>query len=684
MSLPPAGSRPWPALLVALAVLLALLGQYQFTRTPQPLSSALLLFTLAVVCLLAAERLAQPTRGAEALRDPAAGEEGSAADLSRASALPRLGPAVLARKWRWVLTGVALLLGAWVVWALSRKPLPLNKSGPVVPWLLACALLVAAWGERPRTGRVRAWLSCHRDELAVLTLVTLAALGLRLWQLGNGPFTLSGDEGSIGLELRRILEGELRNPFTLGFGPFPTLSFFVEVVPAWIVGLNAWTLRLPNALLSTLAVPALYALGGQLFGRRTALAAALLLASYQVHLHYSRVALHVAADTFFFTATMAVLIYGLRHRTGPWLFVLAGLLAGADQYVYTGSRLLPLLIVAFLGLLVLVAPEWVAGQRTNLLVLALTFLVVAGPILLVAIQHPNDYNARINQVGIIQSGWLAREREIRHQGTLPILLDQFRRALFGFSFYQDRTVSYGSGGPLANAPMAILLYLGLGLSLLRWQQSGFALLSLWFWGGLIGGGALTVNPPTSNRLVAITPAVVLLAAVALSESARLLAVALDVHRPRRWALAVTLVVAVFLALLDARFYFQKYLPSHRFGGGEALIATQLGYDLARLSPAPHLYFFGPPRMWSGFSTLVFLAPEVPRDDVVEPLTTPEALDRLVRLDRDAFFIFLPERAGERALVARRYPSGEMREARSPDDRKVIYYWYFVPRSALGG
>lgn len=685
MTLPPADSRPypWPALLVALAVLLAFLGQYRFARSSHPLPSALLLFALAVICLLAAERLARPGKGAEEQGDGgAAGTTGGGP--ASAAALPRLRRAARRLEWRWQLTAAAVGLGVWVVWTLARKPLPPNQSGPVVPWLVANAFLVVAWIEWPRGDRVHAWLQAHRDEVAVLALVTLGALGLRLWQLESAPYTLSGDEGSVGLELRRILEGELRNPFTLGFGPSPTLAFFIEVIPARIAGLNAWTLRLPNALLSALAVPALYVLARQLFGRHTALAAVLVLAGYQVHLHYSRVAIHVAADTFFFTAALAALVYGLRRRTGPWPFVLVGLLAGADQYVYTGSRLLPLLMVAFLAVLSLVKPEWLAGQRVNLLLMVLSFLVVAGPILLVAAQHPDDYNARINQVGIVQSGWLAREREIRQQGTLPILLDQFRRALFGFSFYQDRTVSYGPGGPLANAPMAVLLYLGLGMSLLRWQQPGFALLSLWFWAALIGGGVLTVSPPTSNRLVALTPAVALLVALALAESARLLAVALDVRRPRRWVLAVTLVVALFLALLDARFYFQKYLPSHRFGGGEALVATRLGYDLARLSPAPHLYFFGPPRMWSGFSTLVFLAPEVPRDDVIEPLTTPEALDRLVRSDRDALFIFLPERAGERVLVAQRYPRGEAREVRSPDGREVMYYWYFVPAAALQG
>lgn len=662
-------------LLVILSVLLALFGQYQLARSSHPFPSALLLFTLAVVCLLASERLAKPSRGSS--------ERGGADDPSRVAA-PRRLDAASRLHWRWVLTGIALPLAAWTLHTLARQPLSFTGSGPVLPWLASSALLVSAWLQWPDGGRVLAWFRRHRGEVVAVALVTLAGLGLRLWQLGDGPLALSGDEGSVGLELHRILRGEMRNPFTLGFGPFPTLSFFVEVIPGRLFGLRAWSLRLPNALLSALAVPALYVLARQFFDRRVAVAAALLLAGYQVHLHYSRVAIHVAVDTFFFTATLALLVYGLRRRSGPFPFMLAGLLAGADQYVYTGSRLLPLLIVAFLAYLVVVAPRWLDGQQTNLLVLALTFLVVAGPILLVALQHPDEYNARINQVGIVQSGWLAQEREIRHQGTLPILWDQFRRALFGFSFYQDQTVSYGPGGPLANAPMAILLYLGLGVSLLRWRQPGYALLSLWFWAALIGGGVLTVSPPTSNRLVALTPAVALLVAVALSESARLLAVALDVQRPRRWALAATVVVAVALALLDARFYFQKYLPSNRFGGGQALIATQLGSELASWSPAPHLYFFGPPRMWSGFSTLVFLAPEVPRDDVVEPLLSATPLDQIVRPDRDALFVFLPERVNEMAFVSQRYPGGEQREVYSPDGREVTYYWYFVPRSVLDG
>ncbi|MFO7678995.1 MAG: hypothetical protein R6X34_03010, partial [Chloroflexota bacterium] len=39
-------------------------------------------------------------------------------------------------------------------------------------------------------------------------------------------------------------------------------------------------------------------------------------------------------------------------------------------------------------------------------------LVVALPITLFSIRHPDDYMARMNQLGIFQSGWLAREVEI--------------------------------------------------------------------------------------------------------------------------------------------------------------------------------------------------------------------------------------------------------------------------------
>jgi 4-amino-4-deoxy-L-arabinose transferase-like glycosyltransferase len=577
-----------------------------------------------------------------------------------------------------------MLLGAWVVSVLLPHALSQDSTVPVGAWLLAWGMLLLAWVRPPAWGTVRDWLAAHRTEVAAVAMITLAAAGLRLWQLGSLPYILSGDEGSIGIEIRRVLEGDLRNPFTLAWAGLPSLWYFVQAGPAWLFGLAPWSLRLTNALFGILAVPMIYVLGRLLFNRPTALAAALLLAGYQLHLHYSRATINVIFDTFFYPAALAALVYGLRYGKGSGAFVLAGVLAGLAQYTNVGARLLPLIMLAFVLALLLLRRDWLHRRGEHLAALLLAFGIVSGPMIVYAIQRPADYNTRLNQVGIIQTGWLEQQQEARDVGPLPLLAEQFEHALFGFAVYPDRTVSYG-GGALANPGMALLLFLGLGLSALNWRHPPALLLSLWFWGGLIGGGVLTVEPPTSNRLVAIVPAVVLLAALALAEIARVLAPLLSRQAAPRGALLLVVVAALPLALLDVRYYFAEYLPEHRFGGTHAYIATTLGRELADEPAGTQLYFFGPPAMWSGFSSFVFFAPQIERTDVEEPLSTPGEVERLIeRADSDAIFVFLPHRADELALVQQRYPDGEILRVPTPQPGSsgLAFAAYRVSQAAL--
>ncbi|NJP06498.1 MAG: hypothetical protein HC837_13175, partial [Chloroflexaceae bacterium] len=74
-------------------------------------------------------------------------------------------------------------------------------------------------------------------------------------------------------------------------------------------------------------------------------------------------------------------------------------------------------------------------------------LISAAPMIQYALIFPEDYNARVNEVGIMQSGWLEQEQELRGEGALPILLDQFTRAALAFNAYPDRTIWYGAPQP---------------------------------------------------------------------------------------------------------------------------------------------------------------------------------------------------------------------------------------------
>ena len=117
-----------------------------------------------------------------------------------------------------------------------------------------------------------------------------------------------------------------------------------------------------------------------------------------------------------------------------------------------------------------------------------------------------------------------------------------------------------------------------------------------------------------------------------------------------------------LVVGNVHYYFVEFTPLRRYGSANGETATMIGHYVRDLdgeyAATSRVYFFGPPRLYWGFGTQAFLAPDVAGEDVVEPLTgPPDFVDR----DRGAIFVFLPERVGELAWVRQAFPEGELRE-----------------------
>ncbi len=653
-----------------MAVLLAAFGQRRFNLEPTPIGEGLLFYLLAALSLVAARVALRPPVTTSAERD---GE----------AIVVQAWPYRPGMTWRWGVTLIGIALCGVVLAGLHRIPEPSPPTTSYAihfwAWIAAIVLVAGPWlvawrFEQGWWTEARTWIRTHRWEMAALGIITLLGAWLRFYNLGSAPFSISGDEGSIGLEIQRVLSGDLQNPFSLMWGTHSTMVGFIMAGFARLFGFSVDSLRVMSALVGTAAIPALFVLAWHISGRRVALIAALLLATFPYHLHYSRVALPIAWDTFTYPAALGAFWWGMRRDSQSlYPFALAGLIGGFGQYPYTGSRLLPILIGIFLLTLALFEREWLRRKGSGLIVMALVFLVVASPHYLTGLRDPDAFNARLNQVGILQNGWLEAESAIRGEGELLILWDQFRRALFGFAFFDDRTSTWGPGTPLAPPLLSLGLFFGLAVSLRRWREPGIWLLHGWFWAVILTGGVLTLDPPSSNRLVAITPVVSLFAAAGWNAVATALASALpsDKRSVIGALVAGLLVGATALAGVYAH---QRYLDSNRFGGNEALIATMVGRDLAQRPQNTTLIMLTPPRLYADISPLALLTPGYHRHNVTEPLTAP-----LVNLPAsgDLMFVILPERAEEMHIILQTFPQAQPREVHAPDNAELLYHQIVV-------
>jgi 4-amino-4-deoxy-L-arabinose transferase-like glycosyltransferase len=503
----------------------------------------------------------------------------------------------------------------------------------------------------------------RRGEVLALFAIVAVAAALRLVGLEDRPGHLNGDEASFGIEAQRILGGELHYPFGLMWGSTATLSGYVFALSYDAANRSVAGLRFPGALAGTLAVAALYLLARGLSTRRVALGAAALLATLPLHVHYSRIAIGVSWDSLTFTTAAAAVWWGLRS-SGPAtpLLLLAGLVAGFGQYAYTGSRLLPALLLGVLAAHAVLDRRRLAGKGTGIAALTLLWLVVAAPFYLHGFRYPDDFNARLHQVGIVPSGWLQSEAAAREVGEGTILAEQAREAVLGFFVRDDRTETWGARTPLVPPLVGVGLALGLLLSLRRWRRPETALIHGWFWSIVILAGALTADPPTSNRLVSVMPLVCLIAALGWDEIAARLGRG-DPRRTRAWALAAigAAVAANLLAVAQRR----EEIP---YGGRNARTATFVGRELARRPTSTTLVFLGAPAVYAGISPIPFLAPAHPRHDVLTAATSlPADLPA-----GDLWVVAIPARAGELDVFAP-IALGDASVFRDPRNGEVLFH-----------
>jgi 4-amino-4-deoxy-L-arabinose transferase-like glycosyltransferase len=573
----------------------------------------------------------------------------------------------------------AIALTFWVSRDSLSGDSPANATWMLVRWLFGILMVCfAVWliqeSTQGATSPRNTWLAIG------VAAIVLLAFGLRIWQLGSIPYTLGGDEGEQGVEILRVLSGKLTNPFVTGWYSVPTLSFFFNAPTVALFGNTSFGLRLVWVLVGTASVLVTYLLVKELKGTRLALFTAALVATYHYHIHYSRLGSNQISDTLLVGLTLFFLMRA--YSRGKWLdWALAGTVAGIGQYFYAGGRL-----ALILGLL-LVIYLWVQDRfkitRSKLVgvgIFIIAALVAGGPMFAYAINHPNDYNARANQIGILQNGWLVNEalRTDKPQGE--ILLDQFWRATLAFNAYPDRTGWYGLDAPLLDRLSGTLFILGIfSATLWSLRDRRLAPMAAWWWSAILTGGMLTDTAPSSQRLITTSIPAMFFVAWAIEH----FVAALGRRLPQIAAAAAGVAVVLLLGIISINIYFNEYTPQRLFAGEHAMIGTMLSEHVIQdLGSDTQIYFFGAPRMYINIGTVRYLIPDINKVDLLDRLESPFEPEEIPE-NSTLLFIFLPERLDELEWVRQIYPEGQWADiaaTNSPD--KVLYSTYTVKNSFL--
>ncbi len=574
------------------------------------------------------------------------------------------------RRWLYL---VAILL-AFLAPQIAGPGSSMRPTAAIIIWLAASALAFFALLQ-PGTKKEGNPLVISRFTVASSILLFITALLIRLYDLEQHPFILNGTEASMGLDALGVINGSIGNPFRTAWLTNPTLPLFLLAIPIRFLGASVMALRLVSPTMGAITVVATFLVGQRLYGRVIGLSSAVLLLGSYFHVHYSRLGLTNAWDALLILLSIGFIAMAwqgepARNRLA-WL--LAGLAVGFSAYLYTSSRLLPIMLLGLALLTLVIDRQNWRRQWRNILAMAGLALVIALPQLIFYGANPGIFMERANALGILanQSGWLTREAAQTDSSLMQLLGQQLWSAALAFNATLDSGTSFGPQKPLMNLLAGLLFILGFVLAFIRSRRIQYGMLIIWIVTTIVFAGALLIGPPNSHRYIIAAPAANLLAAIGLVELIAILFKRSDEDQAQEnggvaWyqhkvaPLLVALLFTVAIAIYDTDYYFGSYRDQHRFADRNTEIADVMAHYLNSLEGDWSAYFYGPPNMYVDFPSITFLASSYQKNlnlfDVEEIGSELPAQNSSQQV-----FIYLPERYDEIDYAKSNFPAGEEKQ-----------------------
>ena len=353
-----------------------------------------------------------------------------------------------------------------------------------------------------------------------MLLALALAAALRFYRLGTWPPGPYRDEAYNGLDALNVLRGQHALFFPANNGREPVYIYLVALSIA-LFGPTVLALRLPAAVLGTLATLPAWLLGRAWFGRVAGLLAAFLWAITFWPAHLGRIGLRVGLlapvlATAFWLGTRAY----RQRRAGLWLA--AGLVYGLSFYTYLAARFTPLLLLLFALYLVATGRRARLWDEGRLLWFVTGAALVVAPLAVLILRDPAILLGRAGQVSILSP-------TISGGDPLGALLGNAGRALGLYVWRGDAILRHNAllaydvvlksdhpaGRPAFDWLMAGPFLLGLGWCVWHWRRPAAAFLLLWQL-VMLGPTVLAEDAPHFLRAAGILPGAVFFPAIGLA------------------------------------------------------------------------------------------------------------------------------------------------------------------------
>ncbi len=601
----------------------------------------------------------------------------------------------------WKILAVSALALSGAAAAINRQD-QFNRLNGFV-WLLALLLLILAAFLHDRPGGWRLpWKLAYVDWLMIIGL-TLLALALRLYRLDGFFPALHGDEGEMGMLALLARHGPASglSPqplplFGTGFLDHPTLFHYLQAAAMIIFGETETGLRILSVIFGALCIPLVYLVGRIGWGRVAGFMGGWLIAVAHLYLQYSRIALNNIETvwcTILFVLLMA-LVYELEWVPGgespdssltdkadrPLLQIsLAGLTAGIGQYLYYGSRLMPVI-----GVLLLFCLWWKKRLTyTQIGMFGLAIFVAFAPL---AAHYSRDIPAFINRTqGVSIFNLEAMQHVLGPQAVwprdLPRLLWAQLQSNLNFFVYKGDVSAFYLGDLAAFDQLTLFCFwLGLGVVIARARRYHEFSLLVWLGLGLLLAGVLTKDSPNGPRLIVVVVTVYLIAGIFLQNIYNRL-VRFWPGGDRAWALLLCCPIAAITLNLNYNTYFVEYarlMPN--------LGNVTMAHEMADEKHNYVAYLLGAPAVYVVHGVFRFVAYQAEihdLDDMGQLASIAPAGENSAGGHKGLLFFVLPQRAADLAPIVARFPAGIATDRFDPLGR-LLYTVYRVAATDAKG
>jgi hypothetical protein len=526
-------------------------------------------------------------------------------------------------------------------------------------------------------------------EIALVAGLFVVALLTRVWSLTNFPDNIYPDEIMTGTVATRAYISPTGSPpsvfSTLWSGiDLPALWFWIIAVFLRLGGTSLAMLRLPAALFGATTILPLYGFIRGTWGRYAAVTGTAAMAFSVSNVHYSRLAINNIVTQFFWVTCFFFFVRGLRSRR-PSDWALAGLAAGLSEHFYYGTRLLPFILAAFMVFLLVVHWKQARQYASGFLLVAGSYFVGFGPLLLHLIRNPNLYLGRGASL-LVWSPHIPKSfTDIRTawKTVWPV----FSENLLGISTHSSQDIIFY--GPLLLPAEAALLVLGVALLLWHWRHPAAFLILASGLGVLLVGGTLVAYqnsvPPLINHWTPAFPAFYV--ALAVPVGAWTTAAQSKLEPRLRWILPVTVAIALLvLGLCNLNSYFHRYyadpesLKSNQYRSAQQNYEVQTAQSryLASLGRDYQVFTVGQSQWPYDPVTTRYLVPEQKWTLLTNPATQ---LAFITRDNKGVAFLFFPGNEQYRELTHELFSGGKDDEVTSRHGKHLFYTYVLAPAQA---